>query len=429
MRRKEVYVHILFFSHYFPPEGNAPATRTYEHCRRWVELGHKVTVITCAPNVPSGIVYEGYENRPYQREIVDGIEVLRVWTYIAANKGTLKRILNYVSYTLTSVLASVPIQQPDIIIATSPQFFCGWSGVLANLWRGVPFVLEIRDIWPDSITAVGAMEESPLLKAIYVLEKWMYESAWHIVTVGNGYRRELLKKGVPDEKMTVITNGVYPERYKPRAPNLDFKASLGINEPFVCSYVGTIGMACGLNVVLEAAQALQQQGREDIALVLVGDGAQRQELEERTKQLQLKHVYFTGRLDKARMPDVLSISDVSLVHLRKTDLFQTVLPSKIFEAAAMERPIILGVEGDSADIIKAADAGICIEPENATELTEALLTLKDQPETRQQLGENGRQYVEQHFDRRHLADTYLSLLEQLTNQGATPQRQASAQKR
>jgi glycosyltransferase involved in cell wall biosynthesis len=392
-------------------------------------LGHKVTVITCAPNVPSGIVYEGYENRPYQREIVDGIEVLRVWTYIAANKGTLKRILNYVSYTLTSVLASVPIQRPDIIIATSPQFFCGWSGVLANLWRGVPFVLEIRDIWPDSITAVGAMEESPILKAVYVLEKWMYESAWHIVTVGNGYRRELLKKGVPNEKMTVITNGVYPERYKPRAPNLDFKASLGITEPFVCSYVGTIGMACGLNVVLEAAQALQQQGREDIALVLVGDGAQRQELEERAKQRQLKHVYFTGRLDKKRMPDVLSISDVSLVHLRKTDLFQTVLPSNIFEAAAMERPIILGVQGDSADIIKAANAGICIEPENATELTEALLTLKDQPETRQQLGENGRQYVEQHFDRRHLADTYLSLLEQLTKQGATPQRQNSAHKR
>lgn len=179
-------MHILFFSHYFPPEGNAPATRTYENCKRWVELGHQVTVVTCAPNCPAGVVYNGYKNKLYQRETVDGIDLIRVWTYIAANKGTFKRIANYASYTMSSVVASLGLGRPDIIVATSPQFFCGWSGVLTRLWKRVPFVLEIRDLWPDSIAAVGAMKQSFLLDMLYKMEDWMYKSASHIVTVGEG---------------------------------------------------------------------------------------------------------------------------------------------------------------------------------------------------------------------------------------------------
>lgn len=413
-------MHILFFSHYFPPEGNAPATRTYENCKRWVELGHQVTVITCAPNCPSGVVYEGYKNKLYSREKVDGIDVVRIWTYIAANKGTLRRIANYISYTMNSVLASISIAQPDIIIATSPQFFCGWSGVLSNLWRRVPFVLEIRDIWPDSILAVGAMKPSPLLEGVYVLEKWMYESASHIVTVGEGYRAELHKKGVPDNKITVITNGVHPDAYQPRPPNRTYKEELGIQHPFICSYVGTIGMACGLQIAIECGVLLKERGREDIGIALIGDGARREELEKEVRKQGLDNIIFTGRLPKQRMPDVLSFSDVSLVHLKKTDLFKTVLPSKIFEAASMERPIILGVEGDSASILRDAQAGICIEPENAHELADALIRLADEPEWAKQLGRNGRRYIQEHFDRKKLAERYTDLLQKLSTQGAIP---------
>lgn len=405
---------ILFFSHYFPPEGNAPATRTYENCKRWVEQGHEVTVITCAPNSPKGVVYDGYKNALHQHESIDGIEVYRVWTYLAANKGTIKRIANYLSYMSSAVLASLPLKRPDVIIATSPQFFCGWAGVLANTWRQVPFVLEIRDIWPDSITAVGAMQDSLMLQPIYVLEKWMYQAADHIVTVGEGYRQELLKKGVPAAKMSVITNGVNPDQYMPRPPNEALKRELGIEQPFVCSYVGTIGMACGLQVALRCGKLLKERGREDIAIVLVGDGAIKEELETQAKAEGLKNVIFTGRLDKSLMPDVLSFSDVSLVHLRKTDLFKTVLPSKIFEAASMERPIILGVQGDSADILRRAEAGICIEPENAQELADALIELADHPNKRKELGQNGRQHVKDYFDRRVLAQTYLELLHHIS---------------
>lgn len=410
---------ILFFSHYFPPEVNAPATRTYENCKRWAEQGHDVTVITCTPNCPSGVVFDGYENKLYQRENVDGIDVIRVWTYIAANKGTARRIANYVSYMASAVLASVTYPKPDIIIATSPQFFCGWAGVLANTWRNVPFVLEIRDLWPDSIAAVEAMNHSLILNTLYLLEDWMYRAATHIVTVGDGYKSELLRKGVPAEKLTVITNGVDPDQYLPQPPALDYKQALGIQQPFVCSYVGTIGMASGLEVVLQCAEKLQALGRHDIALVLVGDGAVREELEQQARQKHLDQVIFTGLLDKRRMPDVLSFSDVTLVHLKKTDLFKTVLPSKIFEAASMERPIILGVEGSSADLIRRANAGICIEPENAQELTDAILKLADQPDDGKQMGKNGRQYIKDHFNRVKLADTYLDLLQNLVKHGKT----------
>ena len=408
---------ILFFSHYFPPEVNAPATRTYDNCKRWVELGHEVTVITCAPNCPSGVVFEGYQNKPYQREEVDGIDVVRVWTYIAANEGTIKRIANYTSYLMTSVLAAAGLQRPDVIVATSPQFFCGWSGVLTHLWRGIPFVLEIRDLWPDSITAVGAMQQPALLRLLYQLEDWMYKAATHIVTVGDGYKEELLHKGVNIEKISVITNGVDPDQYLPQSPALAYKQALGIQQPFVCSYIGTIGMACGLQVVLTAAEKLKALGRQDIAFLLVGDGALRAELQQAAQDKHLDNVIFTGLLEKRRMPDVLSFSDVTLVHLKKTDLFKTVLPSKIFEAASMERPILLGVEGHSAELIRTAHAGICMEPENADDLVAAVCRLADDPDLGAKLGKNGRRYIQEHFHRGKLAERYLSLLETLVAKG------------
>ena len=188
-------MHVLFFSHYFPPEGNAPASRTYENCRRWVAAGHRVTVITCVPNQPDGVAYAGYRNRLRQREQLDGIEVVRVWTYLAANRGTVRRVANYVSYMLSALLFSLFLPRPDIVVATSPQFFCGWAGVIAAHVRRVPLVLEIRDLWPDSIAAVAALRNQALLGFLEQLESWLYQAADHIVTVGEGYREELLRKG------------------------------------------------------------------------------------------------------------------------------------------------------------------------------------------------------------------------------------------
>ena len=180
-------MYIMMFSHYFRPEGNAPASRAYENCKNWVRQGHRIKVITCAPNVPDGKVYDGYKNKLYQKENIDGIDIVRVWSYIAANKGKVRRILNYISYMFSAVFFSLFQKKPDVVIATSPQFFCGWAGVVISRLRRVPLILEIRDIWPDSIVAVGAMRQKFLLRILEWLEVKMYAAAQEIVTVGEGY--------------------------------------------------------------------------------------------------------------------------------------------------------------------------------------------------------------------------------------------------
>ena len=402
---------ILFFTHYFPPEVNAPASRTYDNTRRWVAAGHEVIVITCAPNCPNGVVYEGYKNKLYQREIMDGIDVRRVWTYIAANEGTVRRILNYVSYMVSSFLVSLTVKRPDIIIATSPQFFCGWAGVLSSFFRRVPFVLEIRDIWPESIVAVGALGNKHLVRFLEWLERIMYSSAGHIVTVGDGYQQRLQEKGVAENRISVVMNGINRELFKPRCPDEELKREYGIDGKFVCSYSGTIGMACGLEVVLEAAQVLKNRGINDIVFMLIGDGASRKDIEAQARKKQLDNVISTGRQPKDKMPGFLSISDVCFVHLRKTDLFKTVMPSKIFEAAGMAKPIINGVEGYAAEFIKKAGAGINIEPENSDEFIEALLLLHNNASLCETYGNAGREYVIDNFDRDRLAMDYLEIIE------------------
>ena len=229
-------MHILFFSHYFPPEGNAPASRTYENCVRWVKSGHRVTVVTCVPNVPSGKVYDGYCNRLWpQCENVDGIEVVRVWTWLAPNAGMLRRILNYVSYMIMAVLAVLFRRRPDVIVATSPQFFCGWAGVIVSWLKWKPLVLEIRDIWPESITAVGAMRRGLVIRLLEVLERWMYRSATHIVTVGTGYRDKILEKVDIAQRISVIPNGVDLEVFKPLPPSSDFREKWQLGDRLVCS--------------------------------------------------------------------------------------------------------------------------------------------------------------------------------------------------
>ena len=409
---------VLFFTHYFPPEGNAPASRTYEHCTRWVKAGHQVTVVTSVPNVPNGVPYPGYRNRfRRQRDTMDGIEVIRVWTYLAPNAGFVKRIVNYLSYMLTAFWVGVTIRRPDVIIATSPQFFCGWAGVLTQFFRRVPFILEIRDIWPESITAVGAMRKGLLTRLLEWLEKRMYLSADHIVTVGQGYRDNVAGKVPVADRISVIYNGIDGNAFTPQNADEDLLQRFGQGNRFVCSYVGTIGMAHGLETVLDCAELLQQAGRTDIGFLLVGDGARRQPLMEECATRGLNDlVRFTGLLSKQEMPKVLASSDVLLVHLRACDLFQTVIPSKIFEAMAMKRPIIMGVQGESAEIVRSSQAGIDMQPGDAQSLFACVTKLKDDTTLYATLSRNGRDFVLEKFSRDAFAATYLKLIETVVNQ-------------
>jgi glycosyltransferase involved in cell wall biosynthesis len=414
-------VHILFLSHYFTPENNAPAARVHALAKEWSRLGERVTVLTGVPNVPSGIVYDGYENRLRQVEWIDGIRTVRVWTYVAANRGRVRRGLSFLSYMATAGLAGSGMRpRADIVIATTPQFFAGWAGVPVSLLQRAPFVLEVRDIWPDSITAVGALPEGhALVSALGVLERSLYARADHIVAVGDGYRRNMIAKGVPPEKIDVVTNGLDAELFAPRPADLSLLSRLGLAGKFVVTFAGTIGMASGLDVVLEAARHLAEQGRRDIAFLLVGDGAVRADLEVKATAQGLSSIVFTGLVPRGDLPAYLASSDACLVHFRKQPLFGTILPSKFFEDAAMEKPILLGFEGEARAMLHAADCGIAFEPGNGAELAAAAVRLADDREEARRLGRNGRAYVLEHFDRRRLARDYLEILRRVVA-GHTP---------
>ncbi len=409
-------MHILFLSHYFVPENNAPAARVHAMAREWARLGHRVTVLTGVPNVPTGVVYDGYENRCRQIEWIDGVRTARVWTYLAANKGRVRRGLNYLSYMATAGLAGMGLRpRADVVVATTPQFFAGWAGVPVSGAQRAPFVLEVRDIWPDSITAVGALPEGHVLvRALGLLERALYARADHIVAVGEGYRQNMIAKGVPPAKIDIVTNGVDADLFTPRPADPGLLSRLGLTGKFVITFAGTIGMASGLDVVLDGAEVLRQRGRADIAFLLIGDGAVRADLEAQARARRLEDaVVFTGLVPRAELPAYLASSDACLVHFRRQPLFGTILPSKFFEDAAMTKPILLGFEGAAREMLREADCGLAFEPGNGRELADAAVRLADNPDEARRLGANGRRYVLERFDRRRLARDYLAVLERV----------------
>lgn len=405
---------ILFLSHYFPPEVNAPASRTYEHCKEWCANGHYVQVITCAPNHPRGNVFEGYKNSLFFREVINGVNVCRVWTYLTANEGFLKRTLNYVSFMFAGIFASLFYKKKfDVVVTTSPQFFNGLTGYFVSRIKRTPWVLEIRDLWPDSILAVGAINNKLIIKILKIIELFCYRKCSHIVVVTDSFKDHMIRLGISSEKITVIKNGVDLELFQPPlsgSQNLPGELLAKFNElkgKFVAAYVGTHGMAHHLETILEAAEQLKGENR--IHFLLVGDGAERQKLFQIKEENDLKNVSMIGLLPKEAMPYIWHISDVSLIVLKKDELFETVIPSKMFESMAMRKPIIMGVKGEAKRLLLEADSGIPIEPEDFNQLKNAVLTLFENTELARTLGNNGHEFVYKNYDRKALAKKYLGV--------------------
>ncbi len=401
-------MHIVFLSHYFPPEVNAPASRTYENAKRWVKQGAEVTVITCVPNHPNGVVYPGYANRLRQWEEKEGIRILRVKTYLSANKGFFKRIINYISFMFSSILMSTQVRNVDIVASTSPQFFCGLSGYFISKLKKCPWVLEIRDLWPESIIAVGALKQGTITMVLKAIETFMYKKADHIVSVTKSFKKYIEGRGKRSDLITIVTNGADMDQFKGFKGDNPIIEQWGLQDKFVVSFIGTHGMAHGLDTVLRAAVILKD--RTEIRFMLVGDGATKQNLAQKKKSLGLDNILMIGQQPKKHMPAFIAASDACMVLLCKSDLFKTVIPSKIFEIMAMERPIIHGVEGESKQIIEAANCGICIEPENEHELAAAVLKLYDNRSLCKHLSGNGRGFVKKFYNRDKLANQYLQVL-------------------
>lgn len=401
-------MHIIFLTHYFPPEVNAPASRTYENCKCWVESGHRVTVITGAPNMPDGVIYKGYKNKFFNWDEMNGIKILRVWTYIAPNRGIFRRTLNYISFMVSSLLGVFLIKNGDLIIATSPQFFCGIGGILFSRLKRLPFILEVRDIWPESIIAVGALTNSGLIKILKKIEINLYHRAKKIVVVTESFKKIISQKGISEKNIFVNKNGVDLSFYQPNNHINRIRENLGLQEKFVVSYIGTIGMAHALDQVIRVAERLR--GVTDIVFLLVGSGATREILIHEKERKNLANVIFIEKQPKKLVPSFYAASDACLVTLKNSPLFQAVIPSKIFEIMAMAKPIILGVDGEARQIVEKAMAGIFVEPENDEKLEKAILKLYKNKKERQILGQNGRNFVEKYFDRNKLANDYLKIL-------------------
>ncbi len=394
---------LLFLTDNFLPEVNAPATRTYEHCREWVKQGVEVTVITGAPNFPVGKVYKGYKNKLYQKEEIDGIKVIRVWTYITANKGFVKRILDYISFMISSFLIGLFVKT-DVIVATSPQFFTAISGRWLSFWKRKPWVMEVRDLWPESIKAVGAMNKNPVIGFFEFLEKRMYKSASKIVVVTDSFKEELVKKHhIISSKIKVIKNGANIDFFKPQRKNKNLLEELSLEDKFVVGYIGTHGMAHALDFILKCAKNIKN---ENIHFLFIGSGAKKEELMLLKEELDLKNVTMLGLVSKEKVKEYISIMDVSLVNLKKSDTFKSVIPSKIFENIAMHKPILLGVEGESKKIIEDYQVGEAFEPENEQDFMSMLYRMAENPE---KYNENFNCLLKD-FDRRKLANKMLQFL-------------------
>ena len=400
---------ILFLSDNFPPEYNAPATRTYEHCKEWVKLGAKVTVITCFPNFPQGKIFPGYRNKLYQKDRLDGIEVIRVWSFISSNKGLFKRTIDFISYAIMAFFVGLPVKT-DVIIATSPQFFTAVAGFLLSVFKRKKWIMEVRDLWPESISAVDAVKTSVILKWLEKLELYLYRKSTRVIVVTDAFKQNITKRGIPEDKIHVIKNGANLTLFKPRSTDNSIKQKLNINGSFVVGYIGTHGLAHSLSFIVRSLKKIKD---DNIKFLFIGDGAEKENVVKLAKSLALPNAIFSDPVQKSDVPDYLSIVDVALVPLKKSDTFKSVIPSKIFESAAMGKPILLGVDGESRNIIEKYDAGLFFEPENEEDFIDKVIQIKAKSESGQFI--SGCADLANDFDRRKLAQKMFYLAKEVVN--------------
>lgn len=397
---------ILFLADNFPPEVNAPASRTYDHLKEWKKAGHDVKVITCAPNFPKGKVYDGYKNKLYQTEVMDGINVIRVWSYIAENKGFFRRTLDYISFSVTSFLVGLFVKC-DIIIATSPQFFAALSGRTLSFFKRKPWIMEVRDLWPESIKTVGMMKDNLFIKYFEWQEKRCYRSAKHIVVVTDSFKKNLVARGIDAEKISVIKNGANRELFSPMEKDQAIISELGLEGKKIIGYIGTHGMAHRLDFILKCAKNMEN--KNDYHFLLIGSGARKEELLRLKEEKDITNVTMLDSVPKTEVNRYISILDLALINLRKSDLFKTVIPSKIFENAGMEIPILMGVEGEAQEIIERYGAGLCFEPENEEDFNRKLNELLTN-DTLYAKCKEGCRKLSVDFDRKKLAERMLQVI-------------------
>jgi glycosyltransferase involved in cell wall biosynthesis len=415
-------VKILYLSQYFPPEMGAPSARAVELAQHWARAGHHVSILTGFPNHPTGVVpaeWRGRLRHLMYREKSGDVDVFRTWLWPLPNRKAHERMRNYASFCISAALRGLTIPRPDVIVATSPQLLVGLSGFWLGSTRRIPFVFEVRDLWPESLTAVGIGSEDSLLhNALSKIARLLYDRSDHIVVVTPAFKDRLIEHwSVPPDKISVVENGVETETFSPAASSeKDVRKQLGTEGKFVASYIGTMGNAHGLETLLDAAQSLQDNPK--FVFLLIGEGAEKERIKGEVHTRLLTNVRVLDQQPRETIPAFILASDACLVLLKKTDIFKTVLPSKMLEFMSCARPVILGVEGQAREILENAGAGLAIEPENAEALVQALNYLAENPDTARNFGQKGREYILEKFSRARTAEKYIHVLEQVVKKAA-----------
>ncbi len=413
-------MNILYVSQYYPPETGAPAARVSEMAQHWVRAGHRVTVLTGFPINQTGVVDPGYRSRMRKllyREEIDGVDVVRTWLMPLPNRRVYERVLVYASFWLSSSLRGTFLSRPDVVIATSPQLLVGLTGWWLSLIKRAPFVLEIRDLWPESLAASGIGRSGSLLtRSLSFLAGLLYRSCDHVVAVTDAIRDALIAgRNLEPSKVSVVENGVETEMFAPTGPSDSVKGSLGLEDKFVVSYIGTLGQAHGLDVAIHAAGALQDRWK-DIQFLMVGEGAEKDNLVTLATQAGLENVRFLDGQPRQEIPGLIRASDVCLVLLKKNEVFETVVPTKMLETMSCGRPVILGVNGQARSLLESAEGGLYVEPEDASALAEAIVRLKQDASLREALGMSGRRYVVENLARDTKAGQYVEVLNALAGE-------------
>ena len=403
---------ILFLTQYCPPEVGAPQNRIFEFSKKLKEFGHEVTILTALPNYPRGEIFEEYRGKRIVLEEIDGIKIVRTNIYATKSKSFIKRLINYFSFTFSSVFQGVKyIGNQDVIITESPPLFLGWSGYVLSKLKKAKFVFNIADLWPESAVKLGVLSNKVFIKMAIWLEEFCYKKASAITCQTQGIVDDIIDRGFNKTKVHLVTNGVDTELFKKEERDEEFRKSIGINSKFALCYAGIHGIAQGLEVIITVAEIVKD--KEDIQFVFVGDGSEKQDLINMVKEKKLNNVTFLPLQPTANMPKIVASMDAAIIPLKRLQLFEGALPSKMFETLSAEVPIIMAVKGEAERLINNAQAGIVVEPENPQEIAEAVIKLYNDKELRNTLGKNGRKYVKEHYDRNNITRNLERILMQL----------------
>ncbi|MEA2574038.1 MAG: hypothetical protein QOH93_1336 [Chloroflexia bacterium] len=404
---------ILYFTQYFPPEVGATQTRALEMSRYLAAQGHHVTVVTEVPNHPSGIIPPEYRGRLSERRTEQGVDVFRLWVWTSPEKTFATRMRFYLSYMGMAALAGSLVRgRYDLVYATSPPLFVGVAGLVASIVRRIPFVFEVRDLWPESAVALGELSNRKAIAASELLEKLLYARASRIVTVTQGIRNRLLERGMRQGKVVLIPNGANTDLFR-RDPEgaARLRRELGLEDAFVVLYAGIHGIAQGLETVLEAAKLLQEE--PGIQFVMLGEGPRKAALLQQCTSLGLTNLRMLPEVPGTSMPAYLSMADCAIVPLKDEPVFSGALPSKMFEAWACGTPVVLSVAGEAVNMLSQAGAGIAVPPEDPAQLARAIEELCSNPQQAREMGEKGQQYVSRHYTRREQARRLDALLREV----------------